>query len=163
MENGIEALKLAFAVLIFVIALTVAFSTYSQAKHTGDLVLKYSDREYFQELQELQEDEKEFYKVGARIVDKSTVIATIARCIKEKFTVEIIEDGRNTYKFEYDTIKSPEEIKNEFNSFITECQKTRFKETYVETIVGGKVYQGGDGTKLEENTYEKLYITYEAQ
>ena len=158
MENGIEALKLAFSVLLFVIALTVAFTTYSQAKHTGDIVLRYSDREYFQELQDYNKGE---YEDGARTVDKNTVIATIARCIKEKFTVKII-DGSKIYNFEYDT-KTTEDIKKEFKKFINECEKTYFKETYVETVVGGKVYQGEDGTKLEENANEKLYITYEAQ
>ena len=48
MENGVQALMLAFAVLIFVIALSVTFTTFAQAKHTADVVLKYSDREYFQ-------------------------------------------------------------------------------------------------------------------
>ena len=48
MENATDALLLAFAVFIFVVALSVSFSTLAQAKSTADVILFYSDRENFQ-------------------------------------------------------------------------------------------------------------------
>jgi len=159
MENGIQALMLAFAVLIFIIALSVSFTTFAGAKHTADIVLKYSDRDNFQTLQEY---DNEKYKDGARIVGKDTVIATVARCIKEKFTVKIIDIDGETFNFEYDTVFSTNEIQEEFERFIKEGKGNEYKETYVETITSGKIYTGEDGTRLEENSGEKLYITYEA-
>ncbi len=44
MENAVDALKIAFGVLVFVIALTVAFALLSQAKATSDIMLFASDK-----------------------------------------------------------------------------------------------------------------------
>ena len=87
MENATEALLMAFAVLIFVIALSVSFSTLAQAKSTADVVLFYSDRENFQTPVSY---DKTDYEYGGRKVDVDTVISTIYRCSKEKFSVKII-------------------------------------------------------------------------
>lgn len=160
MENVSEALMLAFAVLIFVIALTVTFSTFAQAKHTADVVLMYSDRENFQTLKDYNKDD---YYNGVRTVGKDTVIATVARCIKEKFTAKIIDLDGKVYNFEYDTVLSSSEIHDKFIDFIKNCKGNKFKETYVETIVSGKIYDGNDGTRLGVDSGEKLYITYEAK
>ena len=86
MENAADALLMAFAVLVFVIALALAFSSLAQAKSTADVVLFFSDKTNFQEL---EEPDTVNYANGARTVEIDTVIATIERCIKEKFTVYI--------------------------------------------------------------------------
>ena len=44
MENATDALKMAFAVFVFIIALSIVFSLISQAKETADTVLFYSDK-----------------------------------------------------------------------------------------------------------------------
>ena len=49
MENATDALKIAFAIFVFVIAITLTFSLISQAKSTSDYVLSYSDRTNFYE------------------------------------------------------------------------------------------------------------------
>lgn len=158
MENGADALLIAFAVLIFIIALSVALSTLAQAKSTADVVLFYSDRENFQTP---LTDELNVVQNGGRKVGIDTVIATIYRCAKEKFTVRIIEDGVEKYKFEYD-ISNNVQIKEEVAKFIKNNALTsQFIETYVETIIRGDIDQGEDGTSLERNTVKKLYITYQ--
>lgn len=161
MENGVQALMLAFAVLIFVIALSVTFTTFAQAKHTADVVLKYSDREYFQNLKDYTASD---YQEG-RIVNIDTVIATVARCSKEKFAVEVIDLNKNKYEFEYDT-STKENIQKQIVEFIKQftdgTKGKEFRETYVEVTTGGKTYLADDGTSLEENVGKKLYITYEA-
>lgn len=156
MENATDALLMAFAVLIFIIALSVTLSTLSNAKSTADIVLFYSDRENFQTL--LPSD-PENIKDGGRVVNVDTVIATIERCSKEKFAVKIIEDTNTVYNFEYD-IQNENEIKDEINRFIKEHKGTTYRETYVEVTTSGTTYIGEDGTQLEEDVGKKIYITY---
>ena len=88
MENGTDALLMAFAIFIFILALSVSLTTLTKAKSTADIVLFYSDRENFQPMMKY---DKENYKDGGRNVDIDTVIATIVRCAKEKFTVKVIK------------------------------------------------------------------------
>lgn len=156
MENAAEALLMAFAILIFVVALSVSFTSLSQAKSTADVVLFYSDRENFQTL---LKDDQENVSNGGRTVTVDTVIATIERCAKEKFSVKIIDDNV-TYNFEYDT-QTAEEIRNTINNFIKDHKGETYRETYVEVTTSGTTYKGEDGTQLEENVGKKIYITYE--
>lgn len=158
MDNATDALLMAFAVLIFVIALSVTLTTLTQAKETADIVLFYSDRENFQRLVSYDPEE---YKDGGRNVDVDTVIATIARCAKEKFSVKI-KDESDTYIFEYD-IQSEEEIKEQIDKFIEKHKGTTYRETYVEVTTSGKTILGEDGTQLEQDVGKKIYITYTKQ
>lgn len=155
MENAANALLTAFAVLIFVVALSITFTSLSQAKTTADIVLFYSDRENFQK--PLPSDPDDFEN-GGRLVGVDTVIATIARCSKEKFSVKIIDEEKE-YKFEYD-VQTEEEIKLEIERFIQEYTGSSYRETYVEVTTRGTTYLGEDGTQLEENVGKKIYITY---
>lgn len=166
MENATDALLMAFAVLIFVVALSVTFSSLAQAKSTADVILYYSDRENFQT--PLKDDAQNIQN-GGRTVGVDTVIATISRCIKEKFAVKIIGDKNSTteeYIFEYDaniyntsTIK--EGVKKEYQEFLKNYNKDdKYIEAYVEVTISGETYEGEDGTTLEENVGKKIYITY---
>lgn len=156
MENASNALLMAFAVLIFIIALSITLNTLSQAKTTADIVLFYSDRENFQT--SLKDDAINVSN-GGRNVNVDTVIATIYRCAKEKFSVKIRDDGTE-YIFEYD-IQTQEEIKATIEKFIKKHTGNTYRETYVEVTTSGTTYFGEDGTQLEENVGKKIYITYE--
>lgn len=156
MENATDALLMAFAVLVFIIALSVTLTSLAQAKSTADIVLFYSDRENFQTPLVADPDN---VNDGGRNVEVDTVIATIYRCAKEKFSVKII-DGSNTYKFEYD-VQTEIDIKAEIENFIENHTGTKYRETYVEVTTSGTTYSGEDGTQLEEDVGKKIYITYE--
>lgn len=174
MENATDALLIAFAILIFIIALSVSLTTLSQAKSTADIVLFSSDRTITQTPLGVQYDD-EVAKQGGRIVGIDTVIATIARTSKEMFAVKIIEDSE-TYIFEYNS-KSRDVIENEIKTFIKEHEGKEYIETYVEVTTSGTVIvekdeeddekvssavviDGEDGTRLEQNTGKKMFITY---
>ena len=45
MENAVDALKMAGAVLMFVMALSVSIVAFGQVRQTADLVLDQTDRE----------------------------------------------------------------------------------------------------------------------
>ncbi len=79
MENSAEALKFSFAIFVFVVALTTAFITLSQAKSTADSVFYYTDKTNFQTL----------YTTGNNIVGTDTVIATLFRYYKESLSITI--------------------------------------------------------------------------
>lgn len=156
MENASEAFLLAFAVLVFIIALSTTFNSLSQAKSTADIVLFYSDRDNFQTP---LKDDSENVSNGGRTVGIDTVIATIARCAKEKFSVKII-DGDTTYIFEYD-VQTQEQIKEQIEDFIVNHNGESYRETYVEVAISGTTITGEDGTALEQNVGKKIYITYQ--
>lgn len=158
MENATDALLMAFAVLIFIIALSVTLTTLTQAKSAADIVLFYSDRENFQT--PLKSDPHNISD-GGRIVGVDTVIATIYRCAKEKFSVKIVEDSQ-IYNFEYD-LQTEEQIKEEIQRFLETHNGEKYRETYVEVTISGTTYIGEDGTQLEEDVGKKIYITYKKQ
>lgn len=158
MENATDALLIGFAILIFIIALSISLNTLGQAKSTADIVLFYSDRENFQT--PLKDDPLNVNE-GGRTVEVDTVIATIARCAKEKFSVKII-DGAKEYIFEYD-VQTEEDIKKEIADFIKNHSGQKYRETYVEVSTSGTTFSGEDGTQLEQNVGKKIYITYEKQ
>ena len=46
MENAADALQMAAAVLIFVLALTIAINSFGQVRQVSQLIIGYNDREY---------------------------------------------------------------------------------------------------------------------
>ena len=156
MENSVHALLIAFAVIIFVIALTLSFNTLNKAKATADIVLYSSDRETFQE--KLSPDLEEAQD-GGRDVTMDTVIATLVRTIKENFSV-IIKEGSNEIVFDY-AIQNKDVLINEINNFIQEHLDKAwiYRETYVEVNTSGQVFEE-DGIKIEENVGKRIYITF---
>ena len=49
MDNAVDALKIAFAVLVFVMAITVSITAFDQAKATSDEVFYMADKTNFYE------------------------------------------------------------------------------------------------------------------
>ena len=82
MENASEALMMAFGVLIFVLALTVAINAFSQAKAVSDVVIFTADETNYYDYQGA---------IGKasqnRIVGLETIIPTLYKYYKENYTV----------------------------------------------------------------------------
>lgn len=92
MENATEALIIAFAVMVFVIALSTTMMVNGQAKETADYVFYATDKTNFR-------DEYEEKKANYRIVGMETIVPTIYRQFKENFNVIILDKtGDNQYK-----------------------------------------------------------------
>ena len=85
MDNAIDALKIAFAVLVFVIALTITMRVFSQAKEVSDEVFYMADKTNFYEY---TSDER---IPEGRIVSGETIIPTLYRYYKENFNVIILD------------------------------------------------------------------------
>lgn len=91
MENAVDALKIAFAVMVFTMALTLAISTFSQARETSEAVLYMNDKTNYY----LWEDEVN-YSEDKRIVGIEEIIPTLYRYYKENYTVIFVLDGYGT-------------------------------------------------------------------
>ena len=79
-DNITDALKMAAAVLVFVIALGVSISSFSQARQTIDTLLTYQDREY---------DYTYVEKNGTtqRIIGAETIVPSIYKAYKENYKI----------------------------------------------------------------------------
>ena len=80
MENAVEALKMAAAVMTFVLALGISISSFSQARETSEALLAYTDRETVTQYVE-DSGNKE------RVVGKETIVPTIYRAYKENYKI----------------------------------------------------------------------------
>lgn len=84
MENAVKALEMAFAVMVFVIALSVSMISFNKVKATSDIVLYAQDKtnKSYREYQEGNASEKN------RIVGLETIIPTLYEYYKgENYTV----------------------------------------------------------------------------
>lgn len=98
MENAVDALKMAFAVLVFVLAISIGIAVFTQARTASDVILQGQDStEYYNYIHAgIYDDETgEWISIGeTRIVGIETVIPTLYRYYKENYTVVFLEaDG----------------------------------------------------------------------
>ena len=82
MENAVDALKIGFAVLVFVMALSLTMFMFTQARETADAVLHSSDVTEFIEYQKVEDESS-----SERIVGLETIIPTLYKYYKENYTV----------------------------------------------------------------------------
>lgn len=172
MENAADALKIGFAIFVFVVAITVTFSVVSQAKSTADVVLFYSDKTNFYD----HTNSSQFNR-KVRVKD---IISTLYRCYDESISVTIII-GSNEYVFESlrDTIinedgnitnkislNSPEDRENNLKNFINKVllskyEDAEFTEEFVEVPLRGIYEKGEDDTEIAlSDSGKTVYITY---
>ena len=89
MENAVDALKIAFAVLVFTLALSLAIYMFNEARVTSDVVLQASDVTEYMEYVESDNIQNE-----DRIVGLETIVPTLYKYYKENFTVVFLNsDG----------------------------------------------------------------------
>lgn len=166
MENAVDALKIAFAVIVFVIALGLAFSVFAQAKDVSDIVLYANDKTNFEQYVPEHEEPK-------RTVGIETVIPAVRRYVtdNENYSVEII-DGSKTYLFDLieDQKKNltprqiQENLEKSLEELLNKYKKATFKESYSEKVYRGGYYVADNGETIEKiNTDTKVKITYTKQ
>lgn len=88
MENAVDALKMAFGVLIFVVALSFSISSFSSAKKTIDNITRYRDKTqtyiYVEEA-----------KNNNRIVGIESIIPTMYKAYRENYRIEFYDSNEN--------------------------------------------------------------------
>lgn len=160
MENVAEALKMAAAVLIFIIAIATSFSIFGTAKQTSDSIITMRDKQAYLESAEV--DNGILYTSstaiksgnvngvntnGDRLVKKEDVYSTIYRYAKEKYGVTIMDTNGNIYaRFDSNTENVMRQYGNiESLTGYLEILKKNLKTTYVNEV------------KLNEEKLKKLY------
>jgi hypothetical protein len=164
MENAVDALKIAAAVLVFVIALTIAFALLSQAKATSDIMLFASDKTNYYTYSKDADDAE------GRIVGADVVISSLYRYYKESVVVRVY-DGTNLigdFNTETDGGLSQRERKKRVNDWIERNSSTllngKFLETFDEVKKSGEYIVEDDGSELTVKSGQtSIYITYTKQ
>ena len=164
MENAAQAIRMAAAVLVFILALTVFFTTFTSAKNSSDAVLKMQDKQAYLESSNVENylyksksgitnDSANYTSEGNRIVGIDAVISTIYRYDKEKIGVTIMKkDG--TVIARYDTVT--ESLMNSWNGIENE-EKEKFAEKISENLtvtVGNEEIKPSIDTQKLENLYK---------
>ncbi len=108
MENATEALKMAAAVLVFVLALSITISAFGEARQSAQIVLEYKDRDY-------DNDTYLNYNVKTtkRIVGAETIIPSIYKAYKENYKIVFKQangTGMELYKKAKTTANSTDPI-----------------------------------------------------
>ncbi len=94
MEDAVDALKMAFSVFVFVLALAIVFAMFSQAREVSDIVISRTDNTFFASYVEAGEND------SGRVVGIETVIPTLYRYYKEKTSIDIVEGSQIKEKFD---------------------------------------------------------------
>lgn len=87
MENATDALHMAAAVLIFVLALSISINAFGEVRQTSQTILEYKDREY-------DYSYVEDNGTTQRIVSAETIIPSIYRAYKENYKIVFKESSR---------------------------------------------------------------------
>lgn len=176
MENAADALKIAFGILVFVIAITMLFMMVSKAKTTSDAVLYYTDNTNFYD--HTSSSDKN------RVVTISDIVSTLYRYYKESVAVTVVLPD-DTYKFdrEYETILiedgngnkilslgTEQNVEKNLGEFISETLLVKvpedaiFTEEFTEVPISGIYSTGTDGSEIVLSSGgKKVYITYTKQ
>lgn len=174
MENAVDALKLAFVMFAFVVAITLTFSLVSQAKSTADVVLYHSDEtNYYENLKSSEEN---------RTVTSSEVISSLYRYYKESIGVTVKFRTGQTFTFDLNNnetvfedngkisedkkLTSESDREANLEIFIKKILKrdSVYKEEFTEIPISGIYSYGSDGTELTISSGgKKVYITYTEQ
>lgn len=140
MENASDALKIAFAVFVFIIALSIVFSLITKIKNTADTVLWYSDKtNYYSWTDEKIDD--------GRIVGEDTVISSLYTQVDEKLFIQI-DDGSNTEIFEPSLLTEDVSKRQKYINEKLNTGTNTYKENVIEITTSGVYRTAEDGTKI---------------
>ena len=156
MENAVDALKISFAVFIFIFAIAITFSMISKAVTTSDVVLYYTDETSFYDYEASKEENRE--------VDVSTVITTLYKTYEENVTVKIkLNEEDDFTEFSLDAGTATEENINDYiDTYLLNLDGKKFEEEFLEVPYSGIYKTGNDGSQVTvSNGGKKIYITYE--
>ena len=149
MEDAADALKIAFAIFVFIIALSIFFSLITKVKDTADSILISSDKTNYYEWTEGTLE-------NGRLVGEDTVIAALYNSSDDLTRVIIQKGGEQIYPSSNRNIREVIEEKL--------SDGTIYFENIVEVVTGGTYRVGEDGTKITIRPgTTKTYIYYTAQ
>lgn len=126
MENASQALRMGAAVIVFMLAISLFFHSFSSTKKASDSIIKIQDKQAYLESDGVENilyksdsgitaDTTNYSSEGNRIVGIDSVISTIYKYDKEKFGVTIFDENGNLIA-RYDS--STESLMNNWNNIL---------------------------------------------
>ncbi len=157
MENGVEALKLASSVLIFVIAITITISAFTMATQALNRIFASQDADKYVQM---VDDNGESYFLnfvrfdgGTREVGVETIIPSVYRAYKENYAIYFYNSDGTEFEL-YETKKNGETVKINY----IDAEKESHDPDKLEDDINELLY-GDNGLyeKIKERTFiEKL-------
>lgn len=158
MENAADALQMAAAVLIFVVALTISINAFSQARSVSSEILDYNDREY--DYTYVEENlNADGTPTTERIVFLESIVPSIYKAYKENYKIVFDDDG-DTSNINASNIlgndgiyRVKDDSGNDVPVYTIDLQNEVLgndtqKEQFIMSILYGKRYKAEDGTSL---------------
>ena len=163
MENAMDALKIAAGVLMFVLALTISISCFSQANEAVTTIVNMRDRDVQIAYDNIQSSNK-----LTRIVGIETIVPTMYKTYEENIEIYFKDSNGNPIPIYYKTGGNGERVKDETtNQPITVDYVNLAAETYpdketcikhLDMILAGKNnYQHNEEEKKICEKYEKQF------
>jgi len=122
MENAVSALKIAFAIFVFVLGLTILFGMAGQAREVSRVLIAEADKTTYYEY--YRGDDPSIDDNGNRIVSFKEIIPALYRYSEENYAVTIIDASGNIIaRFDLDT----ESICNNWKSTSPNIKYTKYK------------------------------------
>ena len=95
MENASEALFMAFAVLVFVVALSIGISSFSLARQTTQAIVDRTDRDFdYKYISSTLNSEGKAMEI--RTVGVETIVPALYRAYKENYIVRFYKEENGT-------------------------------------------------------------------
>jgi len=155
MENAAEALKMAFAIFVFIMALTLVFATVSKVVKATENVLYYSDKTNYYDWAEASNE-------NGRIVGVDTIIATL---FKQSSSLYADHSFMPYVKIDGEVFPPNADHKNWIQEKLnTLTNDDKYTENILEITLSGKYKEAEDGTRIViEPGQTRTYIIYAKQ
>lgn len=156
MENAADALKMAFAIFVFIVALSIVFSLMTKIKGTADTVLWYSDKTNYYDWAEENTD-------NGRTVGEDVIISALYTIVEEKLYIQV-KDGATTTTFAPSILPAEVERRQKYINDNLNSGSNTYKERVMELTTGGVFRTAEDGTKITiQPGTTKTYVIFEKQ
>lgn len=150
MENAADALKMAAAVLVFVMALGIGISSFSQARAAADTLIRYTDRD---SVTQYAEDTG----TRTRFVGKETIVPTIYRAYKENYRVQFYEADGVTPIILYTKIEEGARVEVNYIDLEREViGNARQQDNFIMALLYGAkgTFERADGTSMSFDEFK---------
>ena len=167
MENAADALKMAAAVLIFIVSLSISINSFSEVRKTSQTLLNYQDREYDQTyVNELKDASGN--SITERIVGAESIIPTIYKAYRENYKIVFTEsalsdglykkNGEKVYRLDLENTEGTDVI------FPDDAAKERFIKVLLNGNPGGiediSVFENQGITFNADTLYNEIKTKY---
>ena len=136
METAADAIKMAAAVLVFVIALGISISSFSEVRQISQIILNYNDKEY--NYTYIPDEKSTTRKVGVE-----TIIPSIYRSYNERFAIYFYQNTTNeayTIYEEKDVVTGNTESVNKLDLSKMSFSNVQERNDFIGCILYGQDY-----------------------